>query len=280
MARDRKQLGAGVVRAAKACKPIRTSAQNGRNDRDGFHVVHGGRTAIKTRTRRERRLHAGHALFAFQAFDQRGFFTTDIRACTVMQENVEIPTGPRCVATQKTVVIGFINRGLQRFTLADVFAAQIDVAGVRIHRERSDQRALDQRMRIVTHDFAVFTGARLGFISVDDEIRGTTVALLGHEGPLQTRREARTAAAAQTRVFHGLDDPVPPFFDEACGAIPMAALFGACQRALMHPIKVGKDPVLVLQHVCLPLAVLAHPPELKNVDPCIDKAGKRGKIEQ
>ena len=39
------------------------------------------------------------------------------------------------VLANETGVICLINRGLQRFFFADVFAANVDVAGVRIHRE-------------------------------------------------------------------------------------------------------------------------------------------------
>ena len=51
-----------------------------------------------------------------------------------------------------------------------IFAAHVDVGGVRAHRERGEQRALDQRMRVVAQDLAVLAGAGLRFVGVDDEI--------------------------------------------------------------------------------------------------------------
>ncbi len=54
--------------------------------------------------------------------------------------------------------------------LADEFAAHIDVAGMRAHREAGDQAAFDQQMRIVPHDLAVLAGAGLGLVGIDDEI--------------------------------------------------------------------------------------------------------------
>ena len=49
-------------------------------------------------------------------------------------------------------------------------AADIDVAGVRAHREAGDQAAFDQLVRVVAHDVAVLAGARLALVGVDDEV--------------------------------------------------------------------------------------------------------------
>ena len=159
--RDREQLGAHVVRATHAREPRRTTTQDGRANSNRFDVVHGGRATVEARTSRERRLHTRHAFFAFKAFEQRGFFTTDISACTVVQIKIEVPARASSILTQKASVISFVDRSLQSFAFADIFATDVDVAGMCIHCERRDQAAFDQRVRIVAHDFAVFTGARL-----------------------------------------------------------------------------------------------------------------------
>ena len=85
---------------------------------------------------------------------------------------------------------------LEHFTLANVFATQVNVALVRAHCVRRDQAALDQQMRIVAHDIPVLAGAGLGFVSVDDEIVRTLLHHLRHEGPFQPGREAGAAAAS------------------------------------------------------------------------------------
>ena len=108
---------------------------------------------------------------------------------------VEIPTGTGGVLAQKARVIGFVDGALQRLALADVFTADVDIAGVGVHRERGDETAFDQRVRIMAHDLAVLAGARFGFVGVDHQIGGPPVAFLGHEGPFQTRREASTTPA-------------------------------------------------------------------------------------
>ena len=80
--------------------------------------------------------------------------------------------------------------------LGDVFAADIDVGGVRTHGEGGEEAALDQEMRIMPHDLAVLAGAGLGFVGVDHEIVRAPVRLLGHEGPFEAGRETCPATAA------------------------------------------------------------------------------------
>jgi hypothetical protein len=103
----------------------------------------------------------------------------------------------------------------------------------------------------MAHDLAVFTCARLGLIRVNDQVRWATIAFLGHKGPFQARRETRTATTTQAGLFHLIDDPVTTLFDDLGSSIPMAALLSACQCTVVHPVKVGKDPVLVLKHTPL-----------------------------
>ena len=95
-------------------------------------------------------------------------------------------------------VVGFRDCGLEMFALQDEFAAHIDIGRVRAHGERSEQRALDQRVRVVAHDLPVLAGPRLGFVGVDDEVmRAFGVDGLGHERPFEPGRKARASTSAQ-----------------------------------------------------------------------------------
>src|SRR4051812_394294 len=79
-------------------------------------------------------------------------------------------------------LIGLIDGSLQMLALADEFAAHIDVTDMRTHCAASNQTAFNQEMRIVPHDFAVLTGARLGFIRIDDEVaRASIRTVFWHE---------------------------------------------------------------------------------------------------
>src|SRR5690606_21426396 len=147
---------------------------------------------------------------------------------------------------------------LQRLAFADELAPDVDIGGIRTHGEARDQRTLDQRVRIVAHDFAVLTGRRFGFIGVDDQIRGTAVRLFGHKGPFHPGREARAAATAQTRGLDLINDLVTPAGDDGGGAVPAAALFRAGKAAVAHAIDIRKDPVLIVQHRLILIPARTH----------------------
>ena len=62
VAADAEQLGAGVVLAPKARKPLGAAPQDGGRHRHGLHVGHRGGAAVQAHARRERRLQARLAL--------------------------------------------------------------------------------------------------------------------------------------------------------------------------------------------------------------------------
>ena len=97
-------------------------------------VVDRGRAAIEAGAGRERRLQARLALLAFQAFQQRGLFAADVGAGAVVDVDVEVPAVDVVLADQLGLV-GLLDRRLQALALEHVFAADVDVAGVRPHRE-------------------------------------------------------------------------------------------------------------------------------------------------
>ena len=165
-----------------------------------------------------------------------------------MQVEVEVETRLAGILADQARVIGLINRGLKRLTLPDIFAANIDVAGIGPHGEGRDQRAFDQRMGIMAHDLPVLAGAGFGFVGVDDEVGGAPVRLLGHERPFEAGRKARAAAPAQARRLDDVHDLVASKGKQVLGAVPMPALLRAGEGAVMHPVEVGEDPVLILQH--------------------------------
>ena len=130
VAGNAEELGAGVVRPADAGEPGRAAPQDVGHDRDALDIVHRGRAAVEAHVGRERRLQPRLALLAFQAFEQRGLLAADIGAGAVMDVDVEIPAVDVVLADQLRL-IGLVDRGLQALALADEFAADIDVAGMR-----------------------------------------------------------------------------------------------------------------------------------------------------
>ncbi len=252
MARNAEELGAGVVRTAETGEPVGTTAQDSRGDRNRLHVVHRGRRAVETDIRRERRLEARHALLALKAFEEGGFFAADIGACAVMNVEIEVPAGARRVRPQETGFVCLVHSSLELLALADEFAAHIDVAGMRAHREGGDEAAFDELLRIVTHDVAILAGAGLGLVRVHHEIMRTAIGLLRHEGPFEAGREARAATTAQTRLLHLVENPVTSLGDDCRRTVPVATLFRGFETPVMEAVKIREYAVLVFQHQLLP----------------------------
>src|SRR3954454_10702537 len=157
MTGDAEQLGADIVGTADAGEPCRAPAQNVRRYRDRLDIVDGGRAAVQADIRRERWLQPRLALLAFEALEQRSFLAADVGAGAVGDIDVERPAVDIVLADQLGL-IGLVDRRLEMLALADELAADIDVAGMRVHRAARDQAALDQEMRIVPHDLAILAG--------------------------------------------------------------------------------------------------------------------------
>ncbi len=161
---------------------------------------------------------------------------------------VEVEAGAAGVLAEQLGFVGLVDRGLQPLALADELAAYIDVTGIGAHREAGDQAALDEQVRIVPHDLAVFAGAGLGLVGVDDEIMRPPVRLLGHERPLQAGRKTGAAASTQARGLHLIDDAIASFGQDGLGAVPGAALARAFEPPIMEAVEIAKDAVLVGEH--------------------------------
>ena len=144
--------------------------------------------------------------------------------------------------------VSLVNGALQRLALADELATDIDIAGMGAHRERGDQAAFDQRMRVVAHDVAILAGARLGLVCIDDEIMRPFLHFFRHEGPLQAGGKSGAAASAQARLLHDVDDDIGPQIDDGLGVVPLAALLRRLEAGALETVKVGEDAILVGEH--------------------------------
>ncbi len=124
-----------------------------------------------------------------------------------MPIDVELASAAENVFTQKAARIGISQRLAHDVHQVAVFAANVNVACLRTHRQAGNHHAFDHRMRIMFEDQAVFAGAGLALIAVDQHIL-RLVRFFGYERPLHASGEAGTAAPAQVRGFDLVDDVV------------------------------------------------------------------------
>src|SRR4029077_3680455 len=111
-----------------------------------------------------------------------------------------------------------------------------------------DQAALDEKMRIVPHDLAIFAGAGLRLVGIDHEIMRTAIGLLGHERPFQSGRESRATAPALPRRLDFIDDGIATARQNIFGAVPGAAAARAVEAPIVLAVEILEDAVLVGEH--------------------------------
>ena len=169
-----------------------------------------------------------------------------------MQVAVKIPTGAAGVFADQAGGVGFVDRLLQGNGFVIELAANVNVGGVGAHGEGGEQAAFDQLMRVVAQNVAVFAGAGLALVGVDDEVMRAVADGLRHEGPLHAGREAGAAAATQAGGFHFVNNGIAAAGDDRRRAVPIAARTGAGQTGIMQAVEIGENPVLIAQHRVIP----------------------------
>ena len=146
---------------------------------------------------RERRLKARLAFFAFQRLQQRGLFTANVCAITMMREQVKIETRTENVVTQQPSLARLIQGNFEQFINFEDFTMDVVVTRFGTHRITRDDHSFNQRMRIEAHDIEILEGAWLALIAIADDIF-VAREIARHEAPLQACREACTTPTTQT----------------------------------------------------------------------------------
>ena len=197
VARDGEELGAGVVLAAETSEPGAATAEDGRGHGDGLDVGDRGGAPVEAHVCRERGLQTGLALLALERLDHGSLLTADVRTGTAADVDVEVVAGARGVLADEALGVGLLDGAVEAVGLVPELTTDVDVRGLSAHGEASEESTFDKLVRVVTHDLTVLARAGLGLVGVDDEVLGAAVGHLGHEGPLQARRETGTTAATQ-----------------------------------------------------------------------------------
>ena len=183
--------------AAQALAPVlfdrvqnlRPFAADFRHPIQRFDVVNQGWAVEHTNLRHKRRTVTRQALFAFDRFDHRGFFTANVGTSTTAQINVTRLNNPGLLQRS--------NLGSEDFQHRRVFIAHVDKAGFRLDRPCGDQHALKEDMRRALKVVTVFERTRLALIAVHGQIAGTFVH--ANKAPFLARREASPTQTPQAR---------------------------------------------------------------------------------
>src|SRR5262249_37440657 len=110
---------------------------------------------------RERRLDLRVPAIAFERAEQTGLFSADISAGSTVRLNVKVIPGTIDILAEMFGFVSFAAGFGQVIEDFDELAANVNVSVLDSADVAGDQAALDDHMRIVEADDAIFAGTRL-----------------------------------------------------------------------------------------------------------------------
>ena len=148
LANQGNRLCAGALLGAVFFEPVSAVFQNQPDAGQRFNIVDDRRFGPQALDRRERRARRGHAAFALNRLDQRGFFTADKSARALFNLDLEIEAGTEDVLPQQAVFFGLGNCQAQAFERQRVFGPAVNDADCCAQRVAGDNHTLDQRVGV------------------------------------------------------------------------------------------------------------------------------------
>src|SRR5258708_37745464 len=117
-----------------------------------------------------------------------------------MPINFKIAAAAENVLAHKALGVSVGDRLLHDLQQIAIFAANIDVTGLRANRESCDYDAFNHGMGAVLENQPVFARAWVDLIPIAQNVF-RFLRLLRHERPLQPSVETRSAASTQSRIL-------------------------------------------------------------------------------
>merc|ERR1712045_248925 len=207
---------------------ISSSSADSGSHGHGLDIGDCGGTAEHANISREWRLQTGVTLLSLQRLDKSCLLTTDVGSGTAMNEQIKVVSAATGVLPQEPGIVGLSDGHLEVAGLVVELSSDVDVAGPGSHGSASHQTALHQCVRIVSHNLPVLASSGLSLV-IDDQILGSPVTRLVHEGPLHTGGESGTTTASQSGGLDLIDDPVSALLHDLLGLVPLTSGHGALQ---------------------------------------------------
>src|SRR5690606_24803044 len=123
----RNEFGACGLSNSNLCVFFSAFVYDWYNCSDCLNVVDHGRTIPESFHGWERRLDPRISALTFERFEQRSFFSADVRTCTAMHENFTVESRSEYVLAEKSVVLCFLNCLFENVDDPGIFAAYVDV---------------------------------------------------------------------------------------------------------------------------------------------------------
>ncbi len=203
--------------------PLRAVAHDHRGVGVGLDVVHVRGLVPEARLGRERRLDAGHAPVAVNRTHEACLVAADIRPGAEEDHDLEVLAAAEDVLAEEALLAGLLDGLLHAREGDRVLVADVDVPLVGVRRQRSDEQAFDDEVRVAFEEHAVHPRARVAFVGVAHQVARRS-RRRPQEVPLAAGREARAGAAAEAAVQHLLHDRFGVHFERL--AEPGVAIVG------------------------------------------------------
>ncbi len=152
----------------------------------------------------DRREGWSRARLASPSFDgghQSGFLAAYEGAGAFFDVQVKAELGAKDISPEQPVFLCLGNGSLQVGDSQRVLCPAINIAVLRTDGVSCNRHAFEQAVRVAFQDRAVHECAGIAFVCIADHVLGC-VAAAPAELPLDAGREARSAAPAQSRIFH------------------------------------------------------------------------------
>src|SRR6185437_10224208 len=121
-------------------------------------------------------------------------------ARAAMQPDVEIVAAAENVFAEEILFAGLSERAVQNLRALGKLYADVDVGELHVIRPAGEDHPLDELMRVLVNDLAIFERARLGLVRVAYEINRLAAAAI-HKAPLESAGKPRATAQAGFHHF-------------------------------------------------------------------------------
>src|SRR5216684_6347603 len=196
-----------ILGRAKFGELLSPHKQDVRHGSQRLDIVDDRRAAPQTNHSRERGTNSRNAALAFQRFHQRGLFAYFVSPSAGVPANVEVLPAAEDVLAEKAFRICVGDRFAHNVDEIAVLAANVYEANLRANGQSCDHNTFDYSVRIVFQNQAIFAGAGLALITVDQNVLRLG-GFFGNKSPLHAGREACAAASTKVRSLDLINNVV------------------------------------------------------------------------
>src|SRR2546421_7183654 len=200
VARHREDARARRPADPEAGVPVAAAFDDGRDGGQRLDVVDDRRLGEEALHRRERGLDARHRPLPLEARQQTGLVAGDVTARAAVEDHVEVEAGSEDVPAEEPALVRLVYGAPEPLVPQGELAPDVHERLMALDRERGDDGALDQLVRVPLQEHVVLEGGRLPLVRVHGEV--ARVHTLGQERPLLAAAEPGAAPSPQTRRLH------------------------------------------------------------------------------